>query len=74
MYKGARAIISLIQKAAHRILPPHKAIFYLRLEGNMEQVMTLDQIVGNLKALANPDNVAGMARYGIRCPSRILLP
>lgn len=27
--------------------------------------MTLDQIVGNLKALANPDNVAGMARYGI---------
>jgi len=27
--------------------------------------MTLDQIVGNLKSLANPDNVAGMARYGI---------
>jgi 3-methyladenine DNA glycosylase AlkD len=27
--------------------------------------MTLEQIVGNLKALANPDNVAGMARYGI---------
>lgn len=27
--------------------------------------MTLDQIVGNLKALDNPDNVAGMARYGI---------
>ncbi|MCX5818795.1 MAG: DNA alkylation repair protein [Deltaproteobacteria bacterium] len=27
--------------------------------------MTLDQIVAILKALANPDNVAGMARYGI---------
>ena len=27
--------------------------------------MNLDQIVGNLKSLANPDNVAGMARYGI---------
>jgi 3-methyladenine DNA glycosylase AlkD len=30
-----------------------------------EQVMILDQIVGNLRTLANPDNVAGMARYGI---------
>jgi 3-methyladenine DNA glycosylase AlkD len=27
--------------------------------------MTLARIVGNLKALADPDNVAGMARYGI---------
>jgi len=27
--------------------------------------MNLDQIVGNLKNLANPDNAAGMARYGI---------
>jgi 3-methyladenine DNA glycosylase AlkD len=27
--------------------------------------MTLDRIIGNLKALANPNNVAGMARYGI---------
>ncbi len=27
--------------------------------------MTVDQITRHLKALANPDNVAGMARYGI---------
>lgn len=27
--------------------------------------MTCDQIVDRLKALANPDNIAGMARYGI---------
>jgi 3-methyladenine DNA glycosylase AlkD len=27
--------------------------------------MTLEQILADMKALANPDNVAGMARYGI---------
>lgn len=27
--------------------------------------MTFDLLIGRLKALANPDNVAGMARYGI---------
>jgi 3-methyladenine DNA glycosylase AlkD len=40
--------------------------FSSRQDGvNKKQVMTLEQIVGNLKTLANPDNVAGMARYGI---------
>jgi 3-methyladenine DNA glycosylase AlkD len=36
--------------------------------------MTLARIIGNLKALANPDNVAGMACYGINSEGCLGVP
>ena len=36
-----------------------------------ENAMTCDEIIEHLKSLADPDNLAGMARYGISVASAL---